>query len=38
MRKKDRLEILWEDMQTQFDLVLEGQAALITEIRNIKEE
>jgi hypothetical protein len=36
--KKDRLEILWKDMQRQFDLVLEGQAALITEMRNMRKE
>ncbi len=32
MKKKDRIEILLEDMLSKFDLILEGQASMIKKI------
>jgi chromosome segregation ATPase len=38
MEKKDRIEILWEDMQGKFELVFEGHAALRSEMHSMREE
>ncbi len=38
MEKKDRIEILMEDMQSNFKLVLEGHAVLNNKIDHLAQE
>jgi hypothetical protein len=38
MKKKERVEILLEDMQSKFDLVLEGNDAPRADIQRLREE